>query len=35
MKRIVVDLVMVVGIMTLFMAALLISNYLHYGTFLF
>lgn len=34
-KKIVVDLALIVGVVSFFLAALLLSNYLHYGTFLF
>lgn len=34
-KRIITDLVIVVGVTSFFLAATLLSNYLHYGTFIF
>lgn len=34
-KKIVVDLALIIGVMSFFLAVMLLSNYLHYGTFLF
>lgn len=34
-KRITIDLAIVLGIASFLMGVLLLSNYLHYGTFLF
>lgn len=35
LKRIIISLVITAGVFGFFMGALLLSNYIHYGTFLF
>lgn len=34
-KKIAVDFTLIIGVISFFITALLLSNYLHYGTFLF